>query len=409
MNPEKGVPLQRMYLLRGDLDTRRLLAALRGVVAANEALRLRLHGPPGEWTQSFPDREVTVDAVAPTGGTASDRFEWALHRLGPAAARPLDLDAAGPFGVGIVRLEPSVHLMALTIDHLAVDGIGFDVLERRLAAAYGGDDPTASRGRFAAHLRRPAPDRAEMDRSLAYWLDLLDPLPACPPRGPKVRSRRLEVAWRGPEAAACVEACRKDRWSPFMALLAAQSLLMARLRGAGEGVLSVPLSNRVTDEEQDLLANLAILTYLPFSLEPGERLSELRGRVRRLAIEAMGHRQVDLWELGDRLSRRSREQGRPLNLVVGCSFSVGPDDAGPGRWEGLEVERVYPEDFVPFALPSGALLVACRQVGGGFETELMWDPSIWPLSDGEELFEAFRWVTLADGSATLEEFAGPMR
>jgi Condensation domain len=398
-----------VYLLRGPLDTRRLLAALRGVVAGNESLRLRLHGPAGEWTQSFPHREVTVDAVAPTGGTASERFRWALHRLGRAAAEPLDLDTDGPCSVQLVRLEPTTHLLALTVDHLAVDGMGFDVLERRLAAAYAGEDPASRHGRFVSHLQRRRTDPAELDRSLAYWLDLLDPPPAGPPRGPKVRSRRVEATWRGQQARACLEACRRDRWSPFMALLAAQALLMARLGGGPEGVLSVPLSNRITPEEQDLVANLAILTYLPFRLEPGERLGDLRARTRRLAVEAMGHRDVDLWELGGRLSRLADERGRPLNLVVGCSFTADPFGAGTKGWEGLEVERIYPEDHVPFALPTGALLVDCRQAADGFEAEVMWDPGTWPLSDGSELFEALRWVTGPDPSVPLEAFADPVR
>lgn len=407
-NPDKGVPLQRVYRLRGALDTRRLLAALRGVVAGNESLRLRLLGASGRWEQSFPDRgDLAVDAVAPTGGSEPERFEWGLNWLGRAAAAPLDLEGAGPFGVQLVRLDPDIHLLALTIDHLAVDGIGFDVLEGRLAAAYGGQDPTASAGRFVAHLGRRPKDPAELRRSLGYWVDLLDPLPAGPPRGPKVPSIRAGLTWSGPEAAACLEACRRSRWSPFMALLAAQALLMARLSGVPEGILSVPLSNRVTPQEQDLVANLAILAYLPFRLGAGERLGEFRGRVRRLVVDVMGHREVDLWELGKHLSRMAEERGRPLNLVTGCGFSVAPKPEAGRGWEGLSVERLYPEDFVPFALPTGALLVACRQMGDEFDVEVMWDPTTWPLADGSELFDAFRWVTGEDESATLDRFLAP--
>jgi hypothetical protein len=408
-NPGKGVPLQRVYRIRGDLDTKNLLATLRAVIAENESLRLRLHGRDGRWKQSFPDREPDIDAVIPRGGTESQRFIWALDHISRAAAEPLDLESTGPFSVQLVRLDQSTHLLSLTIDHLAVDAIGFDLLERELGSIYSGRDHR-SPGRFVAYLDRCQEDREELDRSLAYWLRLLDPLPSLPPKGENVRARRACGSWSGPRMQQCLEACRRTRWSPFMAVLAAQSLLMARLGGGLDMVLSVPLSNRVTADEQELVANLAILAYLPIRLALEERLGGLRSRVRRLVVEAMAHRHLDLWELGIHLSRAAVEEGKPLNLVTGCNYFADPLAAPTtGRCPGLYIEQLYLEEFFPFALPSGAFLLSCQQVLQEFRVELLWDPLTWPLSGESELFEAFRWVTCAEDSASVEKFLSAKR
>jgi len=403
--PGRGVPLQRVYRLHGNLDTRRLLRSLTKLVKANEALRLRLYGSDGRWEQSFPDRDLVVDAVVPTGGTESQRFLWALGYISQAAAEPLDLELNGPFSVQLVRLGDSTHLLALTIDHLAVDGIGFDLIEDRLAESPGSGDHVAS-GRFVDYLEQHASNREESERALKYWLDLLRPLPNCPPKGERVRGSRAAPTWRGAEVMQVIDACRERHWSPFMALIAAQAILMSRLSGTLDAVLSVPFSNRITDEEGNLVANLATLGYVPVRLAADERLGDYRERVRRLVVESMGHRNVDMWELGRALARAAEHEGRTLNFVTGCSFIV--DAAPPGRKDvaGLVAERLEIEDVLPFALPPGTLLVSCRQGLGEFDLELLWDPGTWPLGDGSELLDAFHWVTCAEDSVLIGEYVG---
>lgn len=391
---ELALPIQRLYRISGDLDTRRLLSSFRSVLDENEALRLRLHGSEGSWEQSFPDRDLVIDAVAPTGGTAARRLDWALAYLAKASGDVLDLDGAGAFSVQLVRLDRDSHILGLTVDHLAVDATGFDLLEDRLQAAYRGEVRPSPRGRFPTYLATRCVSEAEQSRALAYWLDLLKNLPYAPPSGERVLGRRATMTWRGHPLSECLEACRRARWSPFAALLAAQALLMVHLGDSWQVIINTPFSNRVTDEERDLLANLAILAYLPIRLFPDEPVQQFRDRLRRFVIVSMAHRNYDPWRLAVELDSAPDAAARTTSLVAGCNFLASPVTGRLG-------EPVSLDEMLPFLVRPGTLVVTCWQSGGQFDFELIWDPDSWPLTDGSELFTAFRLVTCSDGARTV--------
>lgn len=388
-NADSALPIQRLYRISGDLDTRRLLTSLRSVLDESEVLRLRLHGDDGSWEQSFPGRDLVIDAVAPTGGTAAKRFDWALAYLATKGATAPDLDRAGPFSVQLVRLDSNTHILGLTVDHLAVDAVGFDLLEDRLNAAYRGEARASLAGRFSAYLATSRVSDAEQDRALAYWLDLLKHLPQTFSSGERVRGRRTIVTWRGSPLDQCLEACRRTRWSPFMALLAALALLMAHLSGRLQVVLNTPFSNRVTDEERYLLANLAILTHLPIQLDPDEPVRRFRDRLRRLVIMSMAHRNYDPWLLSVRLAHADDQATQAASLVAGCNFLKSPVSQCLGEPMSLDA-------MLPFSLRPGTLIVTCKQSERQFDVEVIWDPESWPLTDGSELFTAFRLATCSD-------------
>lgn len=399
---EFALPIQRLYRIDGDLDTRRLLSALRAVLRENEALRLRLHGAEGSWQQSFPERDLAIDAVAPTGGSPARRLDWALGYLAQAASTVLDLDGAGAFRAHLVRLDPGSHILGLTVDHLAVDAVGFGLLEDRLWAAYRGHARLSPSGQFQAYLATHHTSEAERDRALAYWLGLLQDLPGTPAPGGRVLGQRACLTWQGRPLSECLDACQRARWSPFTALLAAQALLMAHLSGTAQVVVNTPFSNRVTDEEKSLLANLAILVYLPIAVLPDEPLARFRDRLKRFVLASMAHRNHDPWQLSTELARAAGGTWQGPSLVAGCNFLRSPATRGLGQPMSLDA-------VLPFSLRPGTLIVTCEQSDQRFDLEVLWDPERWPLTDGSELFSAFQQVTCADGARRVSELlAGPL-
>ena len=384
-HPILGRPVQRILRLRGELDTRALLQAFRAVVHANESLRLRLLGR-GE-AQRFPRSRPDIRGFSFLGREpAARRYAAALDTLSLRALHPFNLKREPPLVAELARLGPRLHLLALTVDHAAADELGLNLAIQQLERTYrvlrsGGEESEAglsAPGRFAGHLPNLKVNPEEEEAHLAYWLDQLRGAPAAPP--PLAWARR-EVRRAGEwvkgvrhvhrAAPELLEQARQARWSPFMALVAAQVLLLARLRDIRDMVVNIPFSNRAQAEERELVANLSVLCHLRLRVEPTESIAELRMRVRRQVLEAMSHRSYDYQELMARLP-----DDRGVAWSLGCNYVHEP--TGALEW----FEPVDLDEGVPTTVPPGCFILTVRH-RRELEIEALVDPSVWPLSRAE--------------------------
>jgi Condensation domain len=178
--------------------------------------------------------------------------------------------------------------------------------------------------------------------------------------------------------------CRKLACSPFIALLAAQALLLCRLGGGHDLVINVPFSNRADAADQLIVGNLSILTHLRIQLDPNERAGDFIKRLRDLVLNAMKHRNYDYPVLSDIVARDAHERGGIAHRMMGCSYVVErvPED-------GLLLERVTPPVMSIPQTPNGSFALSCRHRHQEMEISVVWDPQQWPLT-GEQLQDQFR-------------------
>ncbi|WP_282504066.1 non-ribosomal peptide synthetase [Streptomyces rhizoryzae] len=269
--PEYLLPVA--YRLRGPLDAAALRRAADRLAARHEILRTRyvLDGTEPRQVIDAPGPvDFAEEARTDLSGPARDAA--ALRYAEEAALEPFDLAERAPLRFRLVRFAADDHLLVLVLHHIACDAATRPLLLTELSALYraecggGAPEPAPEPVQYADYAawlteRQESPEvRAELDwwrRELA-GLSTLD-LPTDRPR-PAVRS------WHGaqehftvpaPVAGRLRDVAAAHGATPFMVLLTAFQVLLARYTGTPDVAVGTAVSARNRPE----LATMAGYAY----------------------------------------------------------------------------------------------------------------------------------------------------
>jgi hypothetical protein len=198
------------------------------------------------------------------------------------------------------RFDEQDSVLVLIAHHAAIDGWSLQVLIDDLTNAYArlcGHDvearPEPAQYRDFALWEREAADKVLPAKSVAYWAEKLAgaevttatmdfPRSANKPANTAVLRYEIE-----PELAAAVSTvARNGRSSPFMVLLAAYNVLLARRTGKTDIVALTIGSNRKQTRFQTTAGNFTNFIPLRTSLEGSTTFREVLDRTRKTCIEA---------------------------------------------------------------------------------------------------------------------------
>jgi amino acid adenylation domain-containing protein len=319
--------------LSGALDAAALERALGEIVRRHEALRTTFAEADG----------VAVQVIAPFAGFAlavEDLFALAAdareaevrRRAAEDAARPFDL-AAGPlFRATLLRLADDEHVLLFCIHHVVSDGWSMGVLFRELSALYeafrdGRPSPLpAPRTQYAdfAERQRAELDGETLDRQLAYWKTALAgapamlELPADHPR-PAVQSHAgaREVMDVSARLADRLEALGLDeRATPYMVLLGAFQVLLAKYAGADDVVVGTAVSGRAEEGVEELIGFFVNTLALRTDLSGDPSFREVLRRVRAATLGAYANAEVPFERLVEELQPERSASHSPLFQVM---------------------------------------------------------------------------------------------
>ena len=347
--PTYNLPLSLRF--SGALDRAALEAALAGVAGRHEALRTVFveHGgtpaqvilPPGP--VALPLEDLT--ALPPEGREAELR-----RRAVEEARTPFDL-ARGPlFRARLLRLGGQEHVLLLSLHHIVSDGWSLNLLFAELGARYAAavgaavplpQEPALQYADFAAWQRRALGGEA-LERELAFWRGRLAGAPALlelptdRPR-PPVRSYRGDTAQAelDPALAEGVRAlARREGATPFMVLLAAFGLLLARCAGQDDVVVGTPVSGRTQPELEGVMGFFVNTLPIRADLSGEPTFRALLARVREAVLDAWAHQEVPFERVVDEL-RVERDLSRSPVFQAMFVYQEAPD--GPVEFPGLRV------------------------------------------------------------------------
>jgi len=179
LRPSAEYNLQIAMRLHGPLDTGSLANALHLVVLRHEPLRTRIvaddAGVPRQHVTPAPPLDLTVEQAPP--GCDPAAHERAV--MAADVSRPFDLATELPMRVRLVELAPRWHLLVVTFNHLAMDGVSLGIVLCELTSAYAALTarepvrlPPLDVG-FTDHARWLA-ERGTDPAGLEYWRRELD-------------------------------------------------------------------------------------------------------------------------------------------------------------------------------------------------------------------------------------------
>ncbi|MGW0030970.1 amino acid adenylation domain-containing protein [Streptomyces sp. NPDC003314] len=391
--------------LTGPLDPGTLRAAAAEVALRHEALRTTFHaedGVPRTRVHRALPPELTVHPAA-TG------LDPLVERV---LARPFDL-AAGPLlRLDLLAEAEHSHVLVISMHHIVGDGWSMSLLVREITAAYlrlegrPAPAPAPLRTTWSAVVRERAERQAagEFAAQLDHWREHLAAAdaPAAPRTAPTDADSAggsVPVALPPTLARRLQEACREHRVTPYMALLSAFALVVARRTGTTRPVIGTPVAGRLRPETEDVIGYFA--NTLPLAVDTAAATAaDLWRRCRTATLGALAHQEVSLAEITEAV----RPQAGPGQPLFQALFALQNYPYEPVDLDELTV--------TPVALPKREakldLSLYLYERDGGFEGYLEHRDARWN-ADGAALIAADLVRTVeemtADPAAPLDGIA----
>ncbi len=344
--------------LDGALDLDALRAAWEALLDRHEALRTTFRNESGLPVQVIDDEAATPPlAITSLEDLPADQREPAARAVILDLARvPFDL-AAGPLvRATLVRLGPRSHVLALVAHHIVADGWSCRILFDELSADYeaisrgGGpviEEPPIQYADFALwqleHAEEGACAPAER-----FWRDALAgapstlPLPVDKPYPPRqtFAAGGIDAGLDPALAAALRQLAARLQTTQFTVLLTAYAVVLSRLAGRDDVLLSVPAAARTRPEAESVIGLFMNTVIIRVRIDREATLQDLVRSVHAVAIQALAHQDLPTARVVE-LVNPDRDPARMalLQVMFAMEESWAVPDRGGLRWHPEPIEN----------------------------------------------------------------------
>ena len=296
-----------VFRLRGPLDPGRLATAFTLALRGHEAPWARFADRDGTPVQLMPgpDREhlhVPLEHLTVPGDTLAERVERARELVGPLRVAPFDL-ATGPLiRLTLLTLDPDDHVLVMVMHHIITDGSSWPILLRQVRSAYADPDafgPQPAAVDFGDYVLWQQDRRETAQAHLEHWTERLDGIPVL-----RLPTDFVRPAERDPHgatlhhlidarlAAAVEQTARRLRCTPFMLLLAAYQVLLARHSGQDDFGIGTPTAGRPHPALEPVVGLFINIVVLRADLAGDPTFADLLLRTRRRTMEALSRQEI---------------------------------------------------------------------------------------------------------------------
>ncbi len=332
--------------LDGALDVSVLQQAWDALLVRHEALRTTFRNDSGVPVQVVDDEPAAWPLVASSVErlAAGEREQAALAMIRDLARAPFDL-ATGPLvRTALIRLSPESHVLAVVLHHIVADGWSFRILFDELSADYEaikrGDGPVAAEppiqyvdfaiwqvehaeaGGYMAAERFWRAELADASSALAVPTDA--PYPACQ----TFAGRAVSTTIGADLADQLRQLAIGQGTTLFAVLLAAYSVVLARLTGSDDLLIAVPMAARVKRETESVVGLFMNTVVIRVQIDRDGTLGDLLRSVHAATVRAMEHQDLPFARVVE-LVKPNRDPARlPLVQVM---FAMEKSWTFPGR------------------------------------------------------------------------------
>jgi amino acid adenylation domain-containing protein len=303
--------LAMAWQLTGQLNEPALERSLQRLVARHDSLRMRFETP-----SQGGDARIGI-ADAGHSGFELSRIDLRGHAdlqraraesMAQCIDTPFNLERGPLLRAELIRTGAEESVLVIALHHLIADGWSLGLLMAELGAAYA--SPGAGMSEAAPQPSIQYRDYAVwqrghirgelLSRQLEYWRahltgapPLLN-LPIDRPRTPArtFRGGAVDVSIGGKLLESLRQLSEREGTTLYMTLLAAWSVLLARLCGQSEVVVGTPVANRQHHELEPVIGYFVNTLALRVSLHDDPNVGALMRRVKQIALDGFENQDV---------------------------------------------------------------------------------------------------------------------
>ena len=368
--------------LSGDVDEPALERALGELIRRHHALRTtfrEVDGVPLQVVLPFDGYALPVDDLTELD---EDEREAEVKRTASGeAAYPFDMTTEPLFRARLLRLGGGEYALLMCLHHIITDGWSLGVLHRELWKLYaafrdGRESPLPEVPvqflDFAVWQREQSMTEADA-RHMAYWKARLGGAPAVlslatdypRPATPSNRGSTVRVEVSGERMQRLQELGHAENATPYMLMLAAYNVVLARYSGSDDVLAGSPIAGRRYQELQDVVGMFVNTLVLRTDLSGDPTLRELVGRVREMVLGAYEHQDTPLDRIvAEVRPERSLSHATLFQVAFQLIDHAQTQAAGPNTDAGVRVKEFgtpWTETKVDLAL--GFLMYPDRLAG----------------------------------------------
>ncbi|WP_375745201.1 non-ribosomal peptide synthase/polyketide synthase [Corallococcus interemptor] len=382
---------------QGPLEPAALERAFQDVVRRHETLRTTFHAAEAEGAavvRISPEAPFTLGTGDLRALSAPARERELQRRADAEALQGFDLGTGPLLRAVLLRTGEHEHVLVLTMHHIIADGVSMEVLVRELAVLY----PAHAEGRPAAlpeltlrysdhgAWQRELLQGPELETLLGFWRgelegapEVLDLAVAQPrPSTSTHRAASVEVGLSAELLERMKGLAREQGVSPFVVLLAAYQLLLARYSGQDDIVVGTPVHGRDRPEARDLIGFFVNTLVLRTRLSGVASFRELLARVHDVTLRAYAHQDLPFEKLVQALRPVRHPGASPLFQHV---LAIVPDPLATQPLPGLTLQQwELPSHFL-----QGDLRLALSESAAGLRGRLEYSTDLFDVAAVRQL------------------------
>jgi NRPS condensation-like uncharacterized protein len=336
--------------VRGDFEVDVLLRALDAVARRQWILRTRFHAVDGGVRQEILDRVAlpvrVIEAHDEAEVAETLRFERAL---------PFDMATDLLWRGVVIRAGEEEHWLHFTIHHAITDGWSNGIFKAEIVDAYetllhGGDvdsEPLPLQYADYAAWQQRTLDEERLGTLMKYWKSQLEGMPrfhSLPldfPRPKELGRKGGAVPFElDPETFAALKAyCAQSGATLYMALIAAFSVLVARLGGKDDVVLGTPVANRPSPELERVIGFFVNTVVLRVGVDGRNSFDQVVEQVCGITLAAQQHQELPFERLVAELQPERNPAGHPLFQLCFVLNNTPGSNKAAIRIESVEADE----------------------------------------------------------------------
>ncbi|WP_164002944.1 non-ribosomal peptide synthetase, partial [Pyxidicoccus caerfyrddinensis] len=391
--------------IEGVLLVDALQRAFSALVERHEALRTTFASREGQPTQVIhPPSDFTLTVESLSDLPEGERWEEARRHAMREAAIPFALGAGPLLRATLLRLAPEEHVLVLVMHHIVSDGWSMGVLVRDMDALYSafseGQPPSlpalpVQYADYAVWQRQRLSGEA-LEAQLGWWKRQLAgapshlELPTDKPRHAVLSHQGGTVQVRlSRELSESLEAlAKREGATPFMLLLAAFQVLLARYSGQDDILVGSPIAGRRYAETEGLVGFFVNTLVLRSRVNARTSFRMLLAQVRETTLGSYAHQDVPFEKLVEEL-RLERDLSRPALFQV--LFALQNTNRPAPRRSSLGLRPVELDN------PTNRfeLELNLAQAGQGYEGVLGYNTGLFEAGTAQRMAEHFRLLVEA--------------